>query len=216
MRRETRAAGCRQHAGLALSSQPRRIAQEQSVTKKGIEPAGDERGDAQLLAAGPDGFGRFYLRHEDAVLAFFMRRTRSAELAADLAAETFARALEGRRGFDASRGEGRGWLFGIAKHVLSESIGKGRVQDAARRRIGLERLELDDDAIARIDALTGEAATKALGGLPADQRLAVEGRVLAGESYDELAARLRCSTGVVRQRVSRGLRVLRDRLEGLA
>src|SRR2546430_1183570 len=56
--------------------------------------------DNALLAGGPVDFGSFYARHEDAMLTFFLRRTGSAELAADLAAETFARALEGRRRFD--------------------------------------------------------------------------------------------------------------------
>lgn len=177
---------------------------------------GGEQSDAELLAGGPEEFGRFYLRHEDPVLAFFLRRTRSAELAADLAAETFARALQGRSGFDASLGEPRGWLYGIARHVLGESLRRGRVQDEMRRRLGMERLELDDDALARIDQLAGSQMAEALETLPAEQRLAVEGRVLGEASYEELAARLRCSSGVVRQRVSRGLRGLRDHLEGLA
>lgn len=180
-----------------------------------LQPAGDSRRDEELLAGGAEDFGRFYLRHEDPVLAFFLRRTRSAELAADLAAETFARALQGRAGFDGSLGEPRAWLFGIARHVLADSVRRGRVQDSARRQLRLERLQLDDDAIARIDQMTGEAATEALMQLPAEQRQAVEGRVLDDESYDELAARLRCSPSVARQRVSRGLRLLRDRLEGL-
>jgi len=172
--------------------------------------------DAELLAGGAEAFGRFYLRHEDPVLAYFLRRTRSAELSADLAAETFARALQGRHGFDASLGDPSMWLFGIAKHVLSESIRRGRVQDDVRRRLGLERLALDDDALARIDQLTDGEASLALAQLPEEQRRAVEGRVLQEQSYDELAAQLRCSNSVVRQRVSRGLRVLKDRLEGLA
>jgi DNA-directed RNA polymerase specialized sigma24 family protein len=33
--------------------------------------------------------------------------------------------------------------------------------------------------------------------------------------YDELAVSLRCSPSLVRQGVSRGLRAMRDRLEGL-
>lgn len=172
--------------------------------------------DAELLSSGPEAFGRFYLRYEDAVLVFFLRRTRSPELAADLTAETFARALQGRRGFDASLGSASAWLFGIARHMLIESVRRGRVQDDVRRRMGLERLELDDDALTRIDELTDGEASAALQELPAAQRAAVEGRVLGQESYDELAARMRCSKSVVRQRVSRGLRVMRDRLEGLA
>lgn len=175
-----------------------------------------ETEDIALLSGGPEGFGRFYLRYEDAVLAFFVRRTRSAELAADLTAETFARALQARRAYDESRGSPAAWLFGIAKHLLSDSLECGRVQDEARRRLCLERLEIDDEALARIDELAEDVALATLATLPAEQRIAIEGRVLGEEGYDELARSLRCSNGVVRQRVSRGLKVMRERLEGLA
>ena len=66
------------------------------------------------------------------------------------------------------------------------------------------------------DELTGAEASVALQELPEAHRTAIEGRVLEEESYDALAARLRCSNSVVRQRVSRGLRMMHDRLEGLA
>jgi DNA-directed RNA polymerase specialized sigma24 family protein len=65
----------------------------------------------------------------------------------------------------------------------------------------MEPLVLGDDALARIAAL------------PADQREAVVGRVVEERGYDELAARLECSESVVRQRVSRGLRAMRARIE---
>jgi RNA polymerase sigma factor (sigma-70 family) len=172
--------------------------------------------DVILLGGGADQFGLFYERHEDFVLSFFLRRARNAELAADLTAETFARALAGRRTFDASLGEPRGWLYGIARNVLSESLARGRVEDRARRELGLERLSLDDEAIARIEELTDDVALAQLRGLPEDQRLAVRGRVLEEAEYEELAQRLRCSPSVARQRVSRGLRTLRKRLEGTA
>jgi DNA-directed RNA polymerase specialized sigma24 family protein len=41
----------------------------------------------------------------------------------------------------------------------------------------------------------------------------VVARHINGESYAEIAERLACSQSVVRQRVSRGLRTLRTRLE---
>src|SRR3954454_15566783 len=56
--------------------------------------------DEQLLEATPRtpaAFAVFYRRHEGAVLGYFMRRAGNAELAADLAAETFAAALLGAR-----------------------------------------------------------------------------------------------------------------------
>jgi RNA polymerase sigma-70 factor (ECF subfamily) len=169
--------------------------------------------DVELLAGDAEAFGRFYERHEDFVLSVFLRRCESAELAADLTAETFARALAGRHAFDASRGEPRGWLYGIARHVLADSLARGRVDDSTRRELSLERLALDDDAITRIEELAGDVALAALDGLPPDQRLAVRGRVLEEAEYGELARALRCSPSVVRQRVSRGLRALRQRLQ---
>src|ERR1035437_3163567 len=138
----------------------------------------DQQIDVELLAGDAEAFGRFYARHEDFVLSVLLRRCGSAELAADLTAETFARALAGRNAFDASRGEPRGWLYGIARHVLSDSLAHGRVDDSTRRQLSLERLALDDEAITRIEELTGDVALAALDGLPQDQRIAVPGRVL--------------------------------------
>jgi RNA polymerase sigma-70 factor (ECF subfamily) len=89
------------------------------------------------------------------------------------------------------------------------------VQDRARKRLHVERLVLDDEAIARIDALAGDAVLAALDGLPEDQQLAVRGRILDESEYEDLARALGCSPSVVRQRVSRGLRTLRQRLEEL-
>lgn len=169
--------------------------------------------DAALLSGDAVTFAAFYRRHEDAVLGYFLRRTGQADLAADLTAEAFARALEGRRRFDPERGEARGWLFGIARNLLASSLERGRVEDATRRALGLEPLVLDDAALSRIEALDHRPAADALSDLPADQEVAVRGRVVEEQSYAELAARLRCSESVVRQRVSRGLRSLRERLE---
>jgi RNA polymerase sigma factor (sigma-70 family) len=171
------------------------------------------RDDASLLTGNAYDFAAFYRRHEDAVLAYFLRRTRRGELAADLTAETFTRALAGRHRFDGSLGDAGAWLFGIARNVLATSLERGRVDDSMRRRLGVEPFTLDDDAVARIDELDGDPAVTALEGLPDEQRAAVVGRVVEERSYVELARDLQCSESVVRQRVSRGLRTLRQLLE---
>jgi RNA polymerase sigma factor (sigma-70 family) len=176
----------------------------------------DEATDAALLAGGAEDFGAFYVRHEAGVLGFFLRRVGgAADLAADLCAETFARALESRRSFDPGRGEARGWVFGIARHVLAESFERGRVLDEARARLRLEPLVVDDEDLARVAELDDEPALLALEGLSVEQREAVAGRVVEERGYEDLAASLQCSPSLVRQRVSRGLRAMRDRLEGL-
>ncbi|HWH11456.1 MAG TPA: RNA polymerase sigma factor [Solirubrobacteraceae bacterium] len=169
-----------------------------------------------LAGENPEAFGVFYDRFEADVLAFFWRATRRADLAADLTGEVFAAALESARAFRPELGSARGWLFGIARHELADTWERGRVEDRARRRLGLEPVALDDEALVRIDdlggAVTGDAL-RLLERLPEDQRAAVEGRVLEERDYEELARTLSCSESVVRQRVSRGLRSLRERLE---
>ncbi len=188
----------------------------------GDESAAEESGgapsDEQLLALarGDAGsFGVFYDRFERDVLAFFVRATGRAELAADLAAEVFAQALASLGGYRPELGSARAWLFGIARHELSDAWRRGQVEDRARRRLGMAPLVLADAELERIEELADGAADALtlLAELPEDQRLAVSGRVIHERDYAELATELRCSESVVRQRVSRGLRAMRARLE---
>ena len=175
-----------------------------------------ERSDAELLeatAADPEAFGAFYRRHVTAVLAYLLSRTGRSDLAADVCAETFARALERRGRFDPARGPGRAWLFAIARSVLIDSFRHGQVEDRARRRLAMPPRSLTDEDLERIeelvDASGGPDASSLVAGLPDDQREAVLARVVGERSYEEIAAELQVSEAVVRQRVSRGLSTLR-------
>ncbi len=92
------------------------------------------------------------------------------------------------------------------------------MEDSARRRLGCEPLAITDELLERIEQLGSNGSVNTLAlplleDLPRDQRLAIEGRVLEERDYSELAVTLSCSESVVRQRVSRGLRTLRRRLE---
>lgn len=171
--------------------------------------------DEELLEIGAkDGqaFGVLYDRYENLLLAFFRRATGHADLAADLTAEVFAVALASLEAFRPELGSARGWIFGIARHELAQSWRRGRVEAGARRRLGMEPIMLSDEDLERIDQLAETAALDSLSlleALPADQRAAVRGRVIDGREYEELARAFDCSELVVRQRVSRGLRVLR-------
>jgi len=173
----------------------------------------DTWSDDQLLtAAARDraAFTAFYRRYERAMLGFFLRRTGDAELAADLTAEVFAAVLLAAGRFRSGGAPASAWLFGIARNKLTDSRRRGRVEDAARRRLGMAPVVLDDDDIRRIEDCTGADAL--LDSLPLDQRSAVRARVIDDRSYEEIAFELRCSEALVRKRVSRGLAALREQL----
>ncbi len=173
-----------------------------------------DAGLLRLASVEPEAFGVLYDRFEADVLAFFWRATRRPDVSADLTAETFAAALESAAGFRPELGSVRNWLFGIARHELADAWAHGRVEDRARRRLGLEPLLLTDDALERIEELGGgERALELLAELPHDQQAAIRGCVFEERDYADLAQGLSCSQSVVRQRVSRGLRDLRARLE---
>ena len=169
--------------------------------------------DDELLSRArrdPAAFGTFYERHERLVLGYFMRRTRDPELAADLAAETFAVALAASRKYRRDGAPASAWLIGIARNTLFSSFRRSQVEDRARRRLGMEPLTLDDELLDRIERLGGDARVEALlARLTPEQSDAVRARVLDEEDYAGIAQRLRCSESVVRQRVHRGLAILR-------
>jgi DNA-directed RNA polymerase specialized sigma24 family protein len=102
-------------------------------------------------------------------------------------------------------------MFGIARNKLSRAWEKRRVEDRARRQLGLPPLVLEDEALARIERLGAEDRVVALlQTLPADQARAIHARVIDEQPYSFIAAEVRCSESVIRQRVSRGLAALRS------
>lgn len=183
-------------------------------------PEYGQRTDGELLSAvvAGDGqaFATFYRRHLPGVVAFLLHETRDREATADLTAEVFAAVFLVARRFRArGAGSARPWVLGIARNKLLESRRRGRVEDRARRRLAFEPEVLDDDDLARVDELAGEADQPALElveRLPERQRDAVRSRVLEEREYGEIARELDCSELVARQRVSRGLAQLRRRL----
>ncbi|MEH3053279.1 MAG: RNA polymerase sigma factor [Patulibacter minatonensis] len=170
--------------------------------------------DAALLRGDGADYEAFYRRHVVVVHAYVNRRVRRADVTLDLVAETFARALAARRRYDPARGPAAAWLLGIARNLIIDAARRGRVADATRQRLALERLELDDHAADATDPAFDEAAlTAALADLPDEQRTAILARIVDEEPYAVIAQRLGCSEQVVRKRVSRGLAAARTALE---
>jgi RNA polymerase sigma-70 factor (ECF subfamily) len=171
-------------------------------------------------AAAPDGdgFADGCLAHADALYRTARRLTRSAAEAEDLVQETFLKAFRASRRFE--RGTNlRAWLFTI----LVNSI-RNRRRDQAR-----EVVDVDSAAVERAGIRPGAAANpeqqllratldadlqEALDALPDAFRQAVWLRDVEDFSYAEIAAMLGIPVGTVMSRISRGRRLLFERLSG--
>ena len=141
--------------------------------------------EALLTAVDPQAFGVFYARHLDGVERYFARRVANRELAADLAAETFAAALVARRRFVPGSTPAAGWLYTIAARRLVDYQRRAAVERRARESLESEaRVEarwaapsVEDDAEpallqqpARRAAPRGRRARPARAELRADRR----------------------------------------------
>jgi RNA polymerase sigma-70 factor (ECF subfamily) len=176
----------------------------------------ETRTDAELLLASRDDpaeFVELYRRHAEDFLRYFARRTLDPEAAAELTAETFAEAFASRGTYRDTGANGVAWLYGIARHQLGRFFRTGRIDRAARHRLGMPPRELPLEDYERIEDLVDfapirDALIQALAGLPQDQREALQLRVVEGLPYPEVAAKLTCAEAAARQRVSRGLRRL--------
>lgn len=174
----------------------------------------EERTDTELLIASrtePEAFTELYRRHAEDLLRYFARRTLDPETAAELTAETFAEAFASRATYRDQGVNGVAWLYGIARHRLGRFFRSGKVDAAARRKLGMPERDLPPEDYERIEDLIDfapirEALVEALESLSPDQREAMRLRVIDGLGYGEVAERLACTEQNARQRVSRGLR----------
>ncbi|RTL06303.1 MAG: RNA polymerase sigma factor [Acidimicrobiia bacterium] len=177
-----------------------------------------------LLGRARDGdlgaFAQFYDEEAGQLLGWFKHRTAAADVAADLCAETFAVVLKTLDRYEAGNGPApQAWLYGIARNQFRHWLRRQRVQDRARQQLGiyLQLPQADDLDLVELRADLERAAGPldgALAALSEPTRAAVLLRVVDELPYADVAARLECSEGAARVRVSRGLAQLFDQLAG--
>jgi RNA polymerase sigma factor (sigma-70 family) len=175
------------------------------------------RSDAHLIEAArtdAGGFRELYGRYAERMYRFHLGRSRDADAAHDLTAETFAQAWLARARFeDVAGGSAGPWLFGIARNVLSASVRRGRLERAACTRLGiLERLDREPATVEPEETWL-DGLDEALAELPETQLDALRLRFRDDLPYDELAEELGTTSQAARVRVHRGLSTLRLRLD---
>ena len=192
------------------------------------EPSGEAthrvtRTDAELLLAArqdPQAFRELYERYAVWIRSWFLRHTGSESAALDLTAETFAQAFGAARRFrDEADGSAAPWLFGIGRNLLRQYHKHNRIETAARARLGIPLAFAECEEYDRVDerdeaVVLAPRLRRALGGLPTEQRRALQLRVVHQLPYEEVAGRLGCSQNAARLRVSRALRALTAQVGG--
>jgi RNA polymerase sigma-70 factor (ECF subfamily) len=166
--------------------------------------------------APPDAFAEGCLAQADALYRTAVRLTRNPSAAEDLVQDTFLKAFRASGRFE--RGTNlRAWLFTILMNSF-----RNRQRDAAR-----DVVEIDSDVVERaewrpeqtstpeqqlLDATLDADLQDALDGLPDAFRQAVWLRDVEEFSYADIASMLGIPAGTVMSRISRGRRLLFDRL----
>jgi RNA polymerase sigma factor (sigma-70 family) len=179
---------------------------------------GGRRTPAGGLNASED-FEALYLAMADRLLVFLGRKTADPEIAADLWAETWARAYEGRERFRGDvQAEKEAWVLGIARNVLAGYYKRGAIEHRAMDRLRLDRPSLTDGDLERLERAAGLGVLRgelrqALADLSTEQQSALQLRIVDGLSYPEVATRMGVNEPTARARVSRGLRALNDSLD---
>jgi RNA polymerase sigma factor (sigma-70 family) len=155
-------------------------------------------------------FASVFDRHFGAIHRYLHRRA-GADLADELAGETFRVAFEHRATWSQSGPDARPWLLGIATNLLRRHRRTEERRLRAIARTGIDRWAVsDENAIAeRADARRSRAAlAAAIAALAPDERDVLLLVALADLTYDEVAEALAVPAGTVASRLNRARRAL--------
>jgi RNA polymerase sigma factor (sigma-70 family) len=157
----------------------RRRARSKGVSEAVLAAATGSRSDADI------DFEHLYRASRDDVYAYVAGLLRDRAAAEEVTAVAFERAYRKRRRFDPSRGNGRAWLFGIARNAaLDELRRRGRQAELATEQADAgdpTGTALADRSDLRLVLLS------ALEGLPGHERELIALKFFAGLSNAEIA-----------------------------
>jgi RNA polymerase sigma-70 factor (ECF subfamily) len=168
----------------------------------------------------PDAFGRLYDQNYSAILNYCLRRTGDVELAQDITAETFVKALKNIGRFEWRGHSFSAWLYRIAGNELAGYFRKGAYRaislDYLRESQGFEPVaphELEAELIAAQEQLALHqdflSCRQKISQLPLKYQEVIALRFFAGKSLREIAEILDKPEGTVKSLLHRGIEKLR-------
>lgn len=178
---------------------------------KGMAEEANERLLVEAAQVDPARFGDLYEIHFERVYAYVAKRVRNRDLAEDLTAEIFQKALANLPRFQWRGAPFAAWLFRIAANVIAD-----RFKSAAREAPVADD-SMIDSATTQPQPSLEETERRAqlfqmVRQLPDDQRLVIGMRFAEDRSIREIAEQLGRSEGAIKQLQFRGLQNLRAQL----
>jgi len=177
------------------------------------EAPGPSKGEERLLVEAaqkdPTRFGELYDIHFERVYAFIARRVGDRDLAEDLTADVFHKALANLGRFEWRGVPFAAWLLRIAANAIAD-----RSKRAARE---LPSLDDPPEVSTRVDLEEIEQRARLfrlVDRLPTDQRRVIRQRFVEQRSIHEIARQLGRTEGAVKQLQFRALEKLRSQMEG--
>ena len=179
---------------------------------RSASPRGDDQGELRaLLERGAQGdrdaFRRLYDETSRRLFAIALRMLGDRGLAEDVLQECYMSVWTRAQHFRADRGSAIAWMQAIARN---RSIDRLRMLHR-RELVPLEELAAPPDGAATAESMT---LRRCLEELPEAQRRAILLVYYTGMTHEELSERTDAPLGTVKSRVRRGLRALRNCVEG--
>jgi RNA polymerase sigma-70 factor (ECF subfamily) len=179
-----------------------------------------EESQAQLLrriaARDKAALTDLYDQMSAAIYSMALRTLGSAHDAEEMVQETFVQIWERAGSFDPTRGSALGWALVITRNRCVDWFRTHRRRARMLEEVGEEvkaTVAADKDATAGLSAEELDNVRSAVGGLPADQRQAIELAFFGGLTHQEIAEQLVEPLGTVKARIRRGMLKLRDALQ---
>lgn len=169
----------------------------------------EDRALVELSLTGrKDAFAELVRRHH-ALVESVVRRAGGAGDTGDLVQEVFLDAWAGLASLEHPE-RLRGWLVRLAQNRRAALGRRRQVEERGLPRVARQASAAESDRLVRLE--DRERLRTALDELPPEARAVVSLRYLEGLQAPEIAAELGISPEAVRQRLSRALRALRERL----
>ena len=148
-------------------------------------------------------------RHLDDVHAYLVYMTRDREIAEELTADTFEKALRHWRRFDPRRGSARTWLCQLARTTALDHF---RAEERRRRREGAYAADRSGQTEEGVFGGLSPELERALASLSAGEREVIALRVLLDLDIETAARVLGVSPTACTTRLSRALKKLEERM----